>query len=100
MFTIKHIDASGNEFAIEAASYAVTRERNAGKPDFIRVTTYDTQYQGNDYTGLWAGVPAHGGPGSQCIFVMNQHGSTVSKVHFEDAPADYWGAQEPIAEAA
>jgi hypothetical protein len=90
MFTIKHIDESGDEFAIEAASYSVKRERRAGMPDLIRVMTYDTQYQDQSYSGLWAGIPPQGGLNSQTIFVMNQHGATVSKICFEEIPQSYW----------
>jgi hypothetical protein len=89
MFTIKHIDENGNEFAIEATSYAITRERRANAPDFIRILTYDTPHQSNDYTGLWAGIPPQGGLASQTIFVMNRYGSTVTKIGFDATPADY-----------
>lgn len=90
MFTIKHIDADGNEFAIEAASYEIKRERHDGKPVLLRLMTYDTLYRDGNYSGFWVGVATQGTPASQCIYVMNQHGATIATMTFDAVPDDYW----------
>lgn len=89
MFTVKHIDADGNEFAIECRSYEVTK----GKDGCTRIMTYDTPYRTpNEYTGLWAGKPVDFAPigGLWSIYIMNRFGSTVSTHHMIDFD---WEAQ-------
>ena len=80
MFTIKHVDSRGNEFAIEAKSYEVQFDHQA---DLVRIMTYDTAYRDGCYTGLWAGTPHdHAGPDTDTIYVMNRAGATVARHHF------------------
>lgn len=96
MFTIKHIDGTGGEFAIEAESYSIEFERNEGKSDLIRFLAYDAPYREQNYKAFWVGVRETGGNprslDSQSIYVMNRYGATVASVHFEGVPSDYWGA--------
>ena len=96
MFTIKHIDPNGNEFAIEAESYEVQWDRDC---DLVRVMTYDAKHRDGNYTGLWAGVPARssncaGIDDKHTVYVMNRYGSTISTVHFVDTPPDHYGIQQ------
>jgi hypothetical protein len=96
MFTIKHIDEKGDQFVMEAMSYAVTREHgpDGNGPVLIRIMTYDTQHQDGNYSGLWVGIPPQNGLMMQTIYVMNQHGATVDKIGFDTIPVDYWGTPE------
>lgn len=88
MFTIKHVDPQGNEFAIEAESYEVHWDNQA---DLVRVMTYDTKHRDGDYTGLWVGIPARGaGPDKHTVYVMNRYGSTVTAVHFIEPAKDHF----------
>lgn len=93
MFTIKHIDEVGNEFAMQAQSYTVRQEQVvAGGEPFMRFQSYDTPYADVNYTGLWTGIK---NPlGAQQIFVMNQHGATVAKINFDSLPSDYFGGTD------
>ena len=81
MFTVKHVDHLGNEFAIEAASYEVAFDHPA---NLVRIMTYDQAFRDGNYTGLWAGVPHdHRGPDTDSVYVMNGHGSTIAQHHFK-----------------
>ena len=81
MFTIKHVDSLGNEFAIEAESYEVAFEHQS---NFVRIVTYDNKFRDGCYTGLWAGIPHdNGGPDVETIYVMNSRGSTIATHHFK-----------------
>ena len=81
MFTVKHIDNLGNEFAIEAASYEVAFDHPA---NLVRIMTYDQPYRNGNYTGLWAGVPHdHRGPDTESVYVMNSKGATIAQHHFK-----------------
>lgn len=78
MFTIKHVDSSFNEFAIEAESFEARLD-----PDCFRFMAYDQKYRDGAYTGLWAGE-AHDykTPDTDTIYVMNSKGATVAVYHF------------------
>lgn len=80
MFTIKHVDLDGNEFAIEAESYEIQWDHQA---EMVRLMSYDQKYRDANYTGLWAGRPARGNELSHdTVFVMNRYGSTITSLHF------------------
>ena len=98
MFTIKHIDQYGGEFAIEATSYSVVREHVDGKKSLVRLLAYDTPYRTDDYIGLWVGVEAKDSLPTNSIFIMNRHGSTIAHVSYDEMPDDYWAqvAAEPV----
>lgn len=90
MFTVKHIDADGNEFALECRCYDVTR----GAQGETRIMTYDTAYRDpNEYTGLWCGKRVDFAPigGLWTIYVMNRFGSTIATYHMVDFD---WGQGE------
>lgn len=97
MFTVKAVDADGNEFAIEAESYEVQWDR---EQNLVRVMTYDQKYRDGNYTGLWVGVPAPDpAPLSvHRIFIMNRYGSTVSTVYYGDIPPDHFSGAGQIIE--
>lgn len=81
MFTIKHVDALGNEFAIEAKSYEVQFDRPA---NLVRIMSYDTAYRDGNYTGLWVGSPRdHGLPDADTVYIMNRAGATIARHHFD-----------------
>ena len=78
MFTVKHVDSKGNEFAIEAKSFEVTTDGG-----LFRLMTYDEPYRGGSYKGLWVGKGHEIGlPETDAIYVMNRFGSTIAKYHF------------------
>lgn len=98
MFTVKHMTATGGEFALEARSYEAYTDEY-GK---FRFMTYDSAYRDGNYTGLWAGSPRHGAaPGVDTIYVMNSAGSTTACHHFDAGVQDGVGcaAQADLGQA-
>lgn len=97
MFTIKHVDPEGNEFAIEAESYEIQWDR---ENDLVRVMTYDLKYKDGNYTGLWVGVPPRGTPSLSVhrVFIMNRYGSTVSTIYYNDIPPDHFSGAGQVVE--
>ena len=95
MFTIKHVDPQGNEFAIEAESYSVQWDREA---DLVRVMSYNDKVRdAHNYADLWVGVPARpsncNGLEKHTVYVMNRYGSTVSTTHYVDIPPGHFGGE-------
>lgn len=88
MFTVKHIDRDGSEFAIEAESYEIRHDRKDG---IVRILTYDNKHRDGNYTGFWVGVPCGMSLPENTIYIMNRTGSTIATAHFNEVPADHWG---------
>ena len=84
MFTIKHIDESGREFAMACASYSVEplEPVRCSSEQRIAVKAYDTPYMQDEYSMLWVGERTSRRPDSSELHIMNRYGATVASHYF------------------
>jgi len=78
MFTIKHVDASGDEFFIQAKRF-LRQRRGDGFMQYLAYhddpAAYDTTFCGDETPGT-----LH----TQALYVMNEQGRTVQSYHFNE----------------
>lgn len=82
MFTIKHIDPRGMEFAVECVSYAV--EPVADCPGDVRIMGFDDNHMSANHVGFWYGRRTGRTLGVNEIHIMNRFGATVASHYFDD----------------
>jgi hypothetical protein len=93
MFTVKHITGSGEEFAMECASYAIEPldPLLSSNEQRFRLLTFDTPYRQQEHTMIWTGRKCARYPDAEVIHIMNRFGATVASHYFEQDGAPLFG---------